>query len=269
LTEKTPKKGCPPDHWRVKLLISFDGTDYSGWQRQDVAKSVQGTIEKALTKFFAKPVTLIGASRTDSGVHAFGQVAHFDAPRDPTKGDLRFALNGMLPNDIVIRQAWLAPNNFHAIADALKKTYRYKILNRRVPSALRNRYTWWVRQPLDVDLLNEASQYLIGEHDFKAFQTTGTVVKTTIRNIHKAVWEKKPNEIVQFTIQGDGFLKQMVRNIVGTLIDLNQDQGKPEQIKAILETLDRGKAGATAPPQGLYLSRVFYPPTLDNECRKL
>jgi tRNA pseudouridine38-40 synthase len=269
LTDKDPKKGYPPDHWRVKLLLSYDGTDYSGWQRQDHEKSVQGTVEKALTKFFTKPITLIGASRTDSGVHAFGQVAHFDAPRDPTKGDLRFAINGMLPNDIVVRQAWIAPNNFHAIADAKKKLYRFKILNRWVPSALRNRYTWWVRNPLDVGLLDEASQYLLGTQDFKAFQSTGTVVKTTIRTIERAEWVKKPNDIVEFRIVGDGFLKQMVRNIVGTLVDINQNQRKPEEIRRILQTLDRQKAGPTAPPQGLYLSRVFYPRTLDNECRKL
>lgn len=253
----------------MRLLISYDGTAYSGWQRQDREQSVQGTVEKALSSLFAKPITLIGASRTDSGVHAIGQTAHFDAPRDPFKGDLRFAINGALPKDIVIRQAYHAPNNFHSIADAVKKTYRFKILNRRVPSALRNRYTWWVRNPLDLGLLNEASQHLVGSQDFKAFQSTGTVVKSTIRSIERAEWVKKPNDIVEFRITGDGFLKQMVRNIVGTLVDVNQNQQKPEEITRILQTLDRQNAGPTAPPQGLYLSRVFYPRTLDNECRKL
>jgi tRNA pseudouridine38-40 synthase len=214
-------------------------------------------------------VSLMGASRTDTGVHALGQTAHFDAPRDPTKGDIRFALNGMLPRSIVIRQVSLAPPTFHSIADSVKKTYRYKVLNHRVPSALRHRYTFWIRQPLDIEFLNEASAYLVGQKDFKAFQTMGTVVKTTERTILQAHWEKKPNDIVEFTITGDGFLKQMVRNIVGTLVDLNLKDPQPKRVQEILHTLDRQKAGPTAPPQGLYLSRVFYPPSIDKECRKL
>ena len=253
----------------MRLLISYDGTDFSGWQRQEHAPSVQGTIEKALSQFFAKPISLLGASRTDAGVHAYGQVAHFDAPRDPTKGDMRFALNGMLPKSIVIRKTWLTPPTFHAIADSEKKTYRFKIHNHRVPSALRHRYSWWVRQPLDPEFLNEASAYLVGEKDFKAFQSTGTEVKTTVRQIFQAHWEKKSNNIVEFSVTGDGFLKQMVRNIVGTLVDLNQNDPNPKRIQEILQTLDRRNAGPTAPPQGLFLSRVYYPDALDNECRKL
>lgn len=270
MTEETPpKKGCPPGFWRVKLLISYDGTDYNGWQRQDNAPSVQGTLEATLSKFYKQPITIMGASRTDTGVHAHGQVAHFDCPRNPEQGDLRFALNNALPKSIVIRQAWIAPDDFHAIASSVKKTYRYQILNRRVPSALRHRYTYWQRFILDPEFLNEASHFLVGKQDFKSFQTSGTVVRTTVREIYSAHWEKKNNDIVEFTITGNGFLKQMVRNIVGTLVEMNQEGESPTRIRDIIEATDRRKAGPTAPPQGLYLSKVYYPDDLDNECRKL
>lgn len=263
-----PLKGCPPDHWRVRLLISYDGTDFCGWQRQAGQRTVQGTLEEALAKFYKRPIKLMGASRTDTGVHAIGQTAHFDSPRDPLKGDLRFALTGMTPPSIVIKQAWHAPNLFHSIADAQKKTYRYHVINRRVPSALRYRYAHWIRYPLDVDHLNEASQFLLGKQDFKSFQTSGTTVKSTVREIMSASWAKEKDTLV-FSVTGNGFLKQMVRNIVGTLIDLNMNGEKPNRLKEILEARDRRKAGPTAPPQGLYLAKVYYPEELDNGCRKL
>lgn len=252
----------------MRLLISYDGTDYHGWQRQRGHRSVQGTIETALEKFYKQPIKLMGASRTDTGVHAIGQTAHFDAPRDPFKGDLRFALTGMTPPNIVLKQAWHAPNLFHAIASAEKKTYRYHVLNRRVPSALRYRYTHWIRHPLDVDFLNEASRFLLGKQDFKSFQTSGTKVKSTTREIMAASWEREKDTLI-FTVTGNGFLKQMVRNIVGTLIDLNMNQRDPSDLRTILDAKDRRKAGPTAPPQGLYLAKVYYPEDLDNECRKL
>lgn len=263
------KKSLAPGHWRVKLLISYDGTDFAGWQRQTNHPSVQGTLEAALQKFYGKPIHLLGASRTDTGVHALGQVAHFDAPRDPTGGDLRFALTGMTPKSIVVKQAWIAAEGFHAIASSVKKTYRYLVLNRRVPSALRYRYTHWIRTPLEPDFLNEASSFLVGNHDFKSFRTSGTETKSTVREIYSAHWEKKADDILEFTVTGNGFLKQMVRNIVGTCLDLNMNKAKPERLREILECRDRRKAGPTAPPQGLYLAKVYYPDELDNKCRKL
>ena len=263
------KYGPPPGHWRVKLLISYDGTDYSGWQRQTRLESVQGTLENALKRFYRQPIHLLGASRTDTGVHALGQIAHFDAPRDPEQGDLRFALNGMTPPSIVIKQAWIAAEGFHAIASTTKKTYVYKVLNRRVPSAVRHRYTYWVRRPLDVDYLNEASTALLGRHDFKSFQTSGTTVKSTVREIHFVNWERQGSDIIRFTVTGSGFLKQMVRNLVGTLINLNLTEADPKKLSSILEARDRRRAGPTAPPQALYLSKVYYPDQLDNKCRKL
>lgn len=264
-----PFRGCPPDQWRVRLTLSYDGADYHGWQRQDRHVSVQGTIESAVERMFGRKITVLGASRTDAGVHAEAQTAHFDCPVDPATVNLRYSLQSMTPPTLVIKEAFEAPRDFHAIASSVKKTYRYLVLNRVIPSALRFRQTHWVRYPLDLDFLNEASGLLIGKRDFASFQTSGTAVKSTIREIHEASWRRLENDTLEFSITGDGFLKQMVRNIVGTLIDLNRSEAPAARMGEIIEALDRRRAGATAPPQALYLHRVFYPPELDNKCRKL
>ncbi len=265
-------KSAPEGHWRVRLLLSYDGTEFAGWQRQTQQthlKTIQGSIEEALLKIYGRPIHILGASRTDTGVHALGQVAHFDSPKDPESFNLRYALQSLLRPNIVPKAAWLAPPDFHAIGHSVKKTYKYHILNREVPSALRYQRTHWVRFPLDVAYLNELSQVLVGRQDFKSFQTTGTVVKTTVREIFSASWERKPHDTLVFTVTGNGFLKQMVRNLVGTLIDLAQERATPERLREILDAKDRRLAGASAPAQGLYLYRVYYPEDLDNKCRKL
>lgn len=284
---------CAEDRHRVRLHLSYDGTDFHGWQRQtDAAGKTtqitgQGTIESAVEKLFGEKLSVVGASRTDAGVHAQMQVAHFDCKKDPTTfRDLRYSLQCLTPASLVVKEAFLAPYDFHSIATATDKTYRYSILNRRVPSALRRRTTWWVREPLSVDFLNEASQYLVGTHDFKSFQTSGTFVESTIRTLTKLSWQEvvpaesrlpsvdqsnsdeRPDTLL-FEIQGEGFLKQMVRNIVGTLVDLQLNGKSPADIKEVLEAKDRRKAGNTAPPQGLFLSSIRYPHELDNRCRPL
>ncbi len=288
---------CAEDRHRVRLHLSYDGTEFHGWQRQtDAAGNTahttgQGTIESAVEKIFGEKLSVVGASRTDAGVHAQMQVAHFDCKKDPTAfRDLRYSLQCLTPASLVIKEAFLAPYDFHSIATATDKTYRYSILNRRVPSALRHRTTWWVREPLSVEFLNEASQYLIGTHDFKSFQTSGTYVESTIRTLTSLTWQEvapieaqlprlprenldhhaaKSSDTLLFEIQGEGFLKQMVRNIVGTLVDLQLNGKSPADIKAVLEAKDRRKAGNTAPPQGLFLSSIRYPHELDIRCRPL
>jgi len=266
---RTPYRQCAPDHFRTRLHIEYDGTDFYGWQRQTVLKSVQGTIEAALSQIFNRPMTVLGASRTDTGVHALQQVAHFDAPRDPSEFDLRYAIQRMSPPSVVVKEMFAAPRDFHAIACVENKTYKYRVLNHRVPSPLLHRYSHWVRFPLDIDHLNAAARYFIGTQDFKAFQTSGTVVQTTVRTISEANWTRLDDSVLEFSITGDGFLKQMVRNVVGTLIGLNQDDADPARVKEILATLDRRKAGVTAPPQGLFLHSVKYPESIDNQCRRL
>lgn len=266
---RAPYRQCAPDHFRTRLHISYDGTDFMGWQRQTRHPSIQGSLEAALSKIYGKPIHVLGASRTDSGVHARRQVAHFDAPRDPSRFDLRYSIQCLTPETIVVKEVFLAPSDFHAIALVTDKIYKFRILNRRVPSALRHRFTYWVRAPLDLDFLNEASQFLVGKQDFKSFQTSGTPVQTTVRHVMEASWARIDEDTLEFTIRGDGFLKQMVRNIVGTLVDLNQNQGRPERIREILDLQDRRKAGPTAPPEGLFLYQVNYPESVDNKCRKI
>lgn len=266
---RTPYRQCAPDHFRTRIHVEYDGTDFAGWQRQTTLTTVQGTLEAAVSRIYGKKISVIGASRTDSGVHAYQQVAHFDIPRDPSSFDLRYAIQCLTPSSVVIRDVFLAPPDFHAIACVTNKTYKYRVLNRRVPSALQHRYTHWVRFPLDVDYLNVASAFLVGKQDFKSFQTSGTPVSTTVRNILDAHWQRLDEDVLEFSVTGDGFLKQMVRNIVGTLIDLNQENHPPEKIREILATCDRRKAGPTAPPQGLFLQQVNYPEHVDIKCRKL
>jgi len=302
--DKTEFRRCAPDRFRVRLHMSYDGTEFHGWQRQTDAQgnqtlvTGQGTIEAAVKKIFGEKLSVVGASRTDAGVHAQMQVAHFDCKRDPrTFRDLRYSLQSLTPDTLVIKDVFHAPDDFHSIATSIDKTYRYSILNRRVPSALRHRTTWWVREPLNLEMLNEASQYLIGTHDFKSFQTSGTYVESTIRTLTKLQWRRVPssnleypignpevakseiqssNQMVAdnadtlvFEIQGEGFLKQMVRNIVGTLVGLQLENRPVKDVKTILEAVDRRKAGVTAPPQGLFLTEVRYPRDLDNRCVRL
>ncbi len=268
---RAPYRQCAPGYTRLRMHVSYDGTDFVGWQRQNTnnTNTVQGALETAVSQISGEFVRVLGASRTDAGVHALGQVAHFDFPKKAEGWDFRYALQGMTPDSLTIEDLFIAPRDFHAIALVTDKVYKYRVLNRKIPSAIRRHFVHWVRFPLDLGHLNASSQFLLGKQDFKAFQTTGTVVKTTVRTIFEASWARLDDDVLEFTIRGDGFLKQMVRNIVGTVIDLNQDQRPPETICQIIDTLDRRKAGPSAPPQGLFLERVNYPEAVDNECRRL
>jgi tRNA pseudouridine38-40 synthase len=261
---------------RIKLLISYDGTDYAGWQKQAEGDeftggrpTIQSTLEAALSKIFDTPIRTVASGRTDAGVHAEGQVVHFDAPRAIGDTKLVRALNKMTPPTLGILKAWSAPSDFHALFSAKGKTYRYVIHNSREPNPLTARFMTHFEKPLDIDRLNALAEPLVGEHDFKSFQTSGTEVKTTVRTIREARWLKSSDGTIEFRITGTGFLKQMVRNIVGTLLYLHQNDGNPADMKRILQSLDRQAAKTTAPPEGLHLHAVYYPPELDNECREL
>lgn len=259
---------------KIKLLISYDGTDYCGWQKQKDHEfapdkpSLQETIEKALEKIFQQSISLCASGRTDAGVHAAAQVAHFEVEK-PIPKDLCWALKGTLPSSISAKAAWIAPEEFHSTLSAEKKTYRFLIWNHSRPTALMARYTWWIRFPLDLGFMNECSKYLISKQDFASFQSVGTPVQHTVREIFKAEWSLKKPNLIQFEVTGSGFLKQMVRNIVGTIVDLNIKNQAPEQILSILQAMDRKKAGPAAPPQGLFLTKVYYPKDLDNRCRQI
>jgi tRNA pseudouridine38-40 synthase len=255
---------------KVKLLISYDGTDYEGWQRQaDGKATVQEALEIGLSRIFNQRITVTASGRTDGGVHAEAQVVHFKAPKDPTQMKLVRALNSVLPEAIAVKKAWLAPEEFHAQKSAVRKTYRYLIHNSPIPDPLRRRYTAWLKKPLNIEKLNEITKPLLGEHDFKSFQTSGTVLKTTVRTIEAAHWRVAGENLVEFRITGTGFLKQMVRNIVGTAIYLEQNDQPPAEMARILAAKDRQIAKNTARPEGLRLESVEYPADLDNKCREI
>jgi len=258
---------------KIKLVVAYDGIEFAGWQRQkhSAKPTAQGTLESSLSRLLDRPVRVIGASRTDAGVHALAQVAHFEVPsgKDLSNYQLVRGLNGILPEAMVVRGAYLAPENFHALASAEGKTYRYLIHNSSIRNPLRRHRTAWVDRPLDLNVLNRLTLPLLGELDFKSFQTSGTEVLHTVRRIDGAVWRPAGPALVEFSITGNGFLKQMVRNIVGTLLDLHFSGKPPEMMKEILDAKDRRRAGRSAPPQGLYLTKVHYPGDLDNQCRKL
>ena len=254
---------------KYKLLISYDGTDFEGWQRQAQGqKTIQSELETAISQICNERVSLIGSGRTDSGVHAFGQVAHFSTEKALTGSFLR-SVNSLLPDAISVLKAFEAPEEFHAQKSALSKTYLYKIYNSETPDPLQRRYTTWMKKPISAEKLNEICKPLLGEHDFKSFQTTGTELKTTVRTLIEAQWTfESPKQLV-FKITGTGFLKQMVRNIVGTAIYLEQNGLGPQEIIDILGQLDRQAAKMTAPATGLFLYEVHYPLELDNKCREL
>lgn len=259
---------------RIKLLISYDGTDYAGWQRQseealDRRPTLQGTLEAALNKIFNQHINAQSSGRTDAGVHAEAQIVHFDAPRDPRGTPLVRSLNALTPESMSILQAWTAPKEFDALRSATHKTYRYTIQNSASADPLSVRYCHWMAYPLDINTLNALTEPLLGEHDFKSFQTGGTEIRSTIRRILEARWEKTAPDRIEFTITGTGFLKQMVRNIVGTVLFLHQNKGTPIDMKTILESRDRRAAKSTAVAKGLVLQRVYYPSDLDKLCLEL
>ncbi len=256
---------------KIKLRLAYQGTRFSGWQKQkhQPNPTVQGTLEHLLSRVFNEPVKVVGASRTDAGVHAMAQIAHFVAPKPMNKYNLYRSLNAMAPADLVIRDVWLAPPDFHSLASSTGKSYRYIIHNSPQKNPFLQNRTTWVGRPLDINKLNQLTEPLLGTHDFKSFQTSGTDLSSTTRTISKALWQRKSPTRVEFSIQGSGFLKQMVRNIVGTQLDLLNMGETPEMMKEILEARDRKKALTTALPDGLYLMKVHYPRELDIKCRKL
>lgn len=259
---------------KIRFNVAYDGTDYCGWQRQNHGplKSVSQTIQEALEVVFQEKITLYASGRTDAGVHALAQVCHFEVSKPESffkKFDLSWALKSHLPHSITVKDAWLAPPEFHATISATHKTYRYLIYNSPRRSVFLNRYADWIRKPMDLDFLNKTSELILGEHDFKSFQSVGTPVPHTVRTIYRAKWRRKNPEVLEFVITGSGFLKQMVRNIVGTQLLLERKQLKAEMMSEIIGLKDRTKAGPPAPPQGLYLCKVYYPLELDNKCRKL
>ncbi|MCB9086364.1 MAG: tRNA pseudouridine(38-40) synthase TruA [Bdellovibrionaceae bacterium] len=255
---------------KIRLLLAYDGTDFGGWQKQLEGKpTIQGSLESVFSRLFDEPIQVVGSGRTDAGVHAIGQVAHLKTTKDVSRYQLVRAANALLPPGIVIRRAWAAPDDFHALASATHKTYRYWVHNSPVPSALRGRYLTWIPRPLDLDYLQACLTPIKGEHDFASFQTSGTDSGPTVRHLREASWTRKSSNLLCFSVTSQGFLKQMVRNLVGTMVDLHFAGRPASDMGVILAAQNRQKALGTARPEGLHLCRVYYPRDLDNRCRTL
>ncbi|MBY0314283.1 MAG: tRNA pseudouridine(38-40) synthase TruA [Bdellovibrionales bacterium] len=256
--------------YKILLNVAYDGKDYYGWQRQEKwENTVQGVLELHLSRIFNKKVTVVGSGRTDRGTHALSQWAHSNVPKDPTNMNLAYRLNRMTPDTLRIKGVYLAPNNFHAQRSVVKKKYIYRIDNNEFPNPFDLHYSHHVKKPLDVNLLNNLASCLVGKQDFASFQTSGTEVETTVRTIFEAYWEVRKGHRLVFHVVGDGFLKQMVRNLVGTMLWCATKKEAPALFRQMLESRDRRESMAAAPAHGLFLKWVKYPSELDNKCRKL
>jgi tRNA pseudouridine38-40 synthase len=253
----------------ILLTIAYDGTDFCGWQKQPGQRSVQGEVERALSKICAQPIQINGTSRTDAGVHAYGQRANFTADFSIPTEKIPMVANGIFASassgksrktsgDVAILAAEEMPQDFHARFNAIGKKYIYKISNSPSPDPFDRNYCCQIVKPLDIEVMQQAAAHLIGTHDFKCFQAAGgKELETTVRTIYSARFIPS-DRFVEFEIIGDGFLYNMVRIIAGTLVDIGLKKKTPEELPRILDEKDRRLAGHTAPPQGLYLTEVYY-----------
>ena len=242
----------------IKLTIEYEGTGYLGWQRQKRGPTIQGTIETALEKITKHRITLIGSGRTDTGVHALAQVANFKATTRLTSAQFQLALNSILPKDIVVINAEDVDQDFHSQFDSRSKIYIYQILNSPQPSALGRLRCWHVIQPLKTQEMEDAAISLMGEHDFKAFALSNQGINSTVRTVLDVRLEPNEYDLLEFEIEATGFLKRMVRMIVGTLVQVGKEKITPLNFRTILESGERTKYVRAAPPWGLYLKEVKY-----------
>ncbi len=242
---------------RIKLVIAYDGTNYCGWQIQPNGITIEEVLNKKLSELLNEEIQVNGASRTDSGVHALKNVAVFDTNTNIPSDKISYALNQRLPDDIVIQESIEVSDDFHPRYCNSIKTYEYKILNRSFNMPTNRLYTHFVYLPLDIEAMRQASQYIIGEHDFKSFCSQRTQVINTVRTIYSLDIIKN-EDVITFSISGNGFLYNMVRIIVGTLIKVGLHVYPPENVKTIIEKCDRKVAGPKVPAKGLTLVNIQY-----------
>jgi len=242
----------------IKLLIEYDGTNYLGWQVQPKGSTLQGVLEGKLSSLTGEKIDLLASGRTDAGVHALGQVAHFKTKSQLDIQTIQRALNSLLPSDIVIQKVEEVDEDFHARKQSKSKTYEYRILNRNIRSAFHRGYAWHIPQTLNIREMKKATRSLMGEHDFSSFQSVGSPKRTAVRKVTRAEWKQSRDGFLRFEIEANGFLKQMVRAIVGTLVEVGKKKITSEQFQEILDSRDRQKAGPTAPAHGLFLTEVKY-----------
>ncbi|MCC8152171.1 MAG: tRNA pseudouridine(38-40) synthase TruA [Lachnospiraceae bacterium] len=242
---------------RIKLVVAYDGTSYHGWQIQPGKMTIEEKLNTALTDLLGEKIRVIGASRTDSGVHSLGNVAVFDADTHIPAEKISFALNQRLPEDIVVQESCEAASDWHPRHCDSIKTYEYRILNRTFPMPTRRLDTYFYHYPLDAERMEEAAKWLEGTHDFKSFCSTNTAVKTTVRTLYSCE-VTRAEDIITIRLSGSGFLYNMVRIIAGTLIPIGAGQMEPEEITRILEERDRAAAGPTAPAHGLTMMGIDF-----------
>lgn len=243
---------------RIMLIVSYCGNNYCGWQKQNNALSVEEVINTKLSELLGEEICVIGASRTDAGVHAKGNVAIFDTNSTIPPDKFAYALNSRLPDDIRIQESRQVRDDFHPRYDKNSKKYTYRILNSKISMPIYNLYTLHVSNSLDIDSMKKAAKYIVGEHDFKAFCAVGTGVKSTVRNVYSLDIDRDSNDIISITITGNGFLYNMVRIIVGTLIQVGTGKIKPDYVEQIIASKDRGMAGPTVGAKGLTLEEIRY-----------
>lgn len=242
---------------RVMLTVAYDGTNYHGWQLQPNVITIESELNRALSDLFGEKIKVIGASRTDTGVHALGNIAVFDTESRMPADKVAYALNQRLPEDIRIQESREVAIDFHPRHQNSRKTYEYKILNSKFPQPVYRLYSHFTYVPLDVERMRQAAEYLVGEHDFKSFCSVNTVAETTVRTIYD-IQVTKQQEMISIRVTGSGFLYNMVRIIAGTLMEAGRGNIEPACIQNILEKKDRTAAGPTAPACGLTLLMYQY-----------
>lgn len=255
---KDIKKGIKKEITRrIKLTVAYDGTDYCGWQIQKNGVTVEEVLNQALSRLTGEKITVTGASRTDAGVHARGNVAVFDTDTRIPAERIAYAVNALLPEDVVVVRSEEVPAGWHPRKCVSVKTYEYRILNREFPDPVRRRDTYFVPFPLSLERMRRAADYLKGTHDFKSFCSAQTTVEDTVRTIYELEVEQS-GDLFTIRVRGNGFLYNMVRIIAGTLAGVGRGYFEPGEVERMLEEKDRTKAGVTAPPQGLTLVGIEY-----------
>jgi tRNA pseudouridine38-40 synthase len=246
------------DSKNIRLSLAYDGSRYHGWQRQNNALTIQEIIEEKIEMMVCEPIKLIASGRTDAGVHAVNQVCNFKTRSNLDPGTIKKGLNGLLPDDIFVRDVAYVPFEFHSRYSAKSKVYEYRILNEEDPDVFRRNYLWYIKTPLDLKVMAKCLAHLLGRHDFSSFRSSGSGNMDPVRSILRAELHGTEKGLLRVVIEADGFLRHMVRNIVGTVVEAGLGRISFSGFEKILESRNRRSAGIKAPPQGLFLMDVQY-----------